>query len=75
MHVSKSKVTESLFILSQSFSCGTAEIKITPAHPAWVGAWWIGLLVGCLLILIAGFPMWFYPKHLKKEEVQSILGF
>ncbi|XP_067667878.1 solute carrier organic anion transporter family member 2B1-like [Haliotis asinina] len=41
------------------------ETAMTPTHPKWIGAWWIGfLLFGCLGVII-GLPLMLFPKRLQ----------
>ena len=41
--------------------------------PRWIGAWWIGCVVCFVLLLVFGFPAYFYPRsmaeYLRDEEV------
>ncbi len=40
-----------------------------PQHdPRWLGAWWLGFLVGGCLLAIAAIPMLFYPKRMPKPK-------
>lgn len=48
-----------IFILLLSFS-----LSLDPSDPQWVGAWWIGVLVALLGLLLILFPICGYPKHL-----------
>ncbi|XP_056196895.1 solute carrier organic anion transporter family member 1C1-like [Falco biarmicus] len=44
------------------------SITITPQDSRWVGAWWLGFLIGGVASLIAAIPFCFLPKSLKKPE-------
>lgn len=37
---------------------------MTPENPLWVGAWWIGFLVGGAAALLVAFPILGYPRQL-----------
>nr|XP_057941603.1 solute carrier organic anion transporter family member 4A1 [Doryrhamphus excisus]XP_057941604.1 solute carrier organic anion transporter family member 4A1 [Doryrhamphus excisus]XP_057941605.1 solute carrier organic anion transporter family member 4A1 [Doryrhamphus excisus] len=41
---------------------------MTPENPLWVGAWWIGFLVGGAAGLLVAFPILGYPRHLPGSE-------
>jgi hypothetical protein len=45
------------------------SITITPDDPRWVGAWWIGYLVGCAGAISVFFTLLPYPKEFKCESV------
>uniref|UniRef100_H2YLU9 Solute carrier organic anion transporter family member n=1 Tax=Ciona savignyi TaxID=51511 RepID=H2YLU9_CIOSA len=47
------------------------SITIDPKHQSWVGAWWLGFIVCIVVIAIASFPLWFFPKHLEKPEEKT----
>nr|XP_039249919.1 solute carrier organic anion transporter family member 2A1-like isoform X1 [Styela clava]XP_039249920.1 solute carrier organic anion transporter family member 2A1-like isoform X1 [Styela clava] len=49
----------------------TAEITITPTHPSWVGAWWLGLIICTSGIAITMIPFLFFPKTMKKQEMKK----
>ncbi|NXI39340.1 SO1C1 protein, partial [Galbula dea] len=44
------------------------SITITPQDSRWVGAWWLGFLIGGVLSFLAAIPFCFLPKSLKKLE-------
>ncbi|XP_053718925.1 solute carrier organic anion transporter family member 1C1-like isoform X1 [Synchiropus splendidus] len=44
------------------------SITITPKDARWVGAWWVGFLVGAVLLLMSSVPFWFLPRSLPKQE-------
>ncbi|XP_009865739.1 PREDICTED: solute carrier organic anion transporter family member 1B3-like [Apaloderma vittatum] len=44
------------------------SITITPQDSRWVGAWWLGFLVGGVSSFLAAIPFCFLPKSLKKPE-------
>lgn len=37
---------------------------MSPGDPHWVGAWWIGFLVGGVAALLVSFPILGYPRQL-----------
>uniref|UniRef100_A0A8C8A928 Solute carrier organic anion transporter family member n=1 Tax=Otus sunia TaxID=257818 RepID=A0A8C8A928_9STRI len=43
-------------------------ITITPQDSRWVGAWWLGFLIGGVTNFLAAIPFCFLPKSLKKPE-------
>ncbi|NXU31492.1 SO1C1 protein, partial [Thalassarche chlororhynchos] len=44
------------------------SITITPQDSRWVGAWWLGFLIGGATSFLAAIPFFFLPKSLKKPE-------
>ncbi|NWV27390.1 SO1C1 protein, partial [Origma solitaria] len=42
------------------------SISITPQDSRWVGAWWLGFLIGGAASFLAAIPFCFLPKSLKK---------
>ncbi|KFR03673.1 Solute carrier organic anion transporter family member 1C1, partial [Nipponia nippon] len=44
------------------------SITITPQDSRWVGAWWLGFLIGGVTSFLAAIPFFFLPKSLKKPE-------
>ncbi|XP_051471134.1 solute carrier organic anion transporter family member 1C1 isoform X3 [Apus apus] len=44
------------------------SITITPQDSRWVGAWWLGFLIGGIASFLAALPFCFLPKSLKKPE-------
>ncbi|NXJ83706.1 SO1C1 protein, partial [Trogon melanurus] len=48
------------------------SITITPQDSRWVGAWWLGFLVGGVSSFLAAIPFCFLPKSLKKPEEANI---
>ncbi|KFW01469.1 Solute carrier organic anion transporter family member 1C1, partial [Eurypyga helias] len=44
------------------------SISITPQDSRWVGAWWLGFLIGGVTSFLAALPFCFLPKNLKKPE-------
>ncbi|NWQ78250.1 SO1C1 protein, partial [Columbina picui] len=44
------------------------SITITPQDSRWVGAWWLGFLIGGVTSFLAAIPFCFLPKSLKKPE-------
>ncbi|XP_044133972.1 solute carrier organic anion transporter family member 1C1-like [Bufo gargarizans] len=45
-------------------------VIITPQDTRWVGAWWIGFLLGGVLMLISGIPFCFLPKSMLTKKTQ-----
>uniref|UniRef100_A0A672TLR0 Solute carrier organic anion transporter family member n=1 Tax=Strigops habroptila TaxID=2489341 RepID=A0A672TLR0_STRHB len=44
------------------------NITITPQDSRWVGAWWLGFLIGGVISFLAAIPFCFLPKSLKKPK-------
>ncbi|NWS25591.1 SO1C1 protein, partial [Polioptila caerulea] len=44
------------------------SITITPQDSRWVGAWWLGFLIGGAASFLSAIPFCFLPKSLKKPE-------
>ncbi|NXG08935.1 SO1C1 protein, partial [Sakesphorus luctuosus] len=44
------------------------SITITPQDSRWVGAWWLGFLIGGATNFLAAIPFCFLPKSLKKPK-------
>ncbi|XP_008940212.1 PREDICTED: solute carrier organic anion transporter family member 1C1-like [Merops nubicus] len=44
------------------------SINITPQDSRWVGAWWLGFLIGGVANFLAAIPFCFLPKSLEKPE-------
>uniref|UniRef100_A0A3Q1GZJ5 Solute carrier organic anion transporter family member n=1 Tax=Anabas testudineus TaxID=64144 RepID=A0A3Q1GZJ5_ANATE len=42
--------------------------EMTPENPLWVGAWWIGFLVGGAAALLVAFPILGYPRQLPGSQ-------
>lgn len=41
-----------------------AATSLTPEHPDWVGAWWLGFLVFGLLAAVVPLPLLAFPRRL-----------
>ncbi|NWH64812.1 SO1C1 protein, partial [Geococcyx californianus] len=44
------------------------SITITPQDSRWVGAWWLGFLIGGAASFLSAIPFCFLPKSLKRPE-------
>ncbi|NXY55544.1 SO1C1 protein, partial [Callaeas wilsoni] len=44
------------------------SITITPQDSRWVGAWWLGFLIGGATSFLSAIPFCFLPKSLKRPE-------
>ncbi|XP_068184220.1 solute carrier organic anion transporter family member 4A1 [Antennarius striatus] len=42
--------------------------EMTPDNPLWVGAWWIGFLIGGAAALLVAFPILGYPRQLPGSQ-------
>ncbi|GFS18173.1 solute carrier organic anion transporter family member [Elysia marginata] len=40
------------------------ETTLTPKHPRWIGAWWLGYIVCGVLALLASLPLMWFPRRL-----------
>ncbi|XP_078665171.1 solute carrier organic anion transporter family member 4A1-like [Branchiostoma floridae x Branchiostoma belcheri] len=40
------------------------SVDITPDHPLWVGAWWVGFLLAAIMSWAVAIPILGYPKNL-----------
>jgi len=50
----------------------TSTLDITPKSSSWVGAWWLGVIINIVFLLVFHLTFWFFPKkmnfQIKKEE-------
>ncbi|KAK3092949.1 hypothetical protein FSP39_009291 [Pinctada imbricata] len=46
----------------------TDSIPLKPTDPQWVGAWWIGIVVGLFTFVLVALPMLAYPRRLPNYE-------
>lgn len=51
---------------------GAPPPGITAESSDWLGAWWLGLVVLCVLYLVVGLPFLFYPKTLKRRHLGMV---
>lgn len=42
------------------------ETSLTPQHPNWIGAWWLGYIVCGALALMAALPLMWFPRRLPR---------
>ncbi|CAG5123254.1 unnamed protein product [Candidula unifasciata] len=45
--------------------------QLTPRHPSWIGAWWLGFVVFGLLAVIAAIPLFCFPRKLPRNKVKD----
>ncbi|XP_006199980.2 solute carrier organic anion transporter family member 1B3 isoform X3 [Vicugna pacos] len=45
-----------------------STVRITPKDSRWVGAWWLGFLMGGLIAIISSIPFFFLPKNPYKPQ-------
>ncbi|CAG5123255.1 unnamed protein product, partial [Candidula unifasciata] len=67
----------SAFLLGGVFSriYVTLEVtQLTPRHPRWIGAWWLGFVVFGLLAVIAAIPLFCFPRKLPRSKVKDARG-
>lgn len=43
-------------------------VPISPYHPRWIGAWWLGFLIFGSLAVLAGLPLLLFPRRLKQRN-------
>ncbi|XP_059154812.1 solute carrier organic anion transporter family member 2A1-like [Physella acuta] len=44
------------------------DTKLTPSHPSWIGAWWLGYVVfGCLALAVS-VPLFCFPRKLPQKD-------
>ncbi|XP_069740213.1 solute carrier organic anion transporter family member 4A1 [Narcine bancroftii] len=44
------------------------KVNLNPENPLWVGAWWIGFLVGGAAAFLVSFPICAYPRQLPESQ-------
>ncbi|KAL1419710.1 hypothetical protein MTO96_024979 [Rhipicephalus appendiculatus] len=42
--------------------------SITPKHPKWIGAWWLGFILWGISLFIISLPMSLFPKHIRRQS-------
>lgn len=42
--------------------------SITPKHPKWIGAWWLGFVMWGVSLIIISLPMSLFPKHIRRQS-------
>ncbi|KAL3856589.1 hypothetical protein ACJMK2_011324 [Sinanodonta woodiana] len=60
-----------------AFACGglfsniyvtLEDTGMSPTHPEWIGAWWLGFMVFGVLSLLAAIPLLFFPRRMKRTS-------
>uniref|UniRef100_A0A2C9LKP6 Uncharacterized protein n=1 Tax=Biomphalaria glabrata TaxID=6526 RepID=A0A2C9LKP6_BIOGL len=41
---------------------------LTPKHPNWIGAWWLGYVVFGILSLVISIPLFWFPRKLPQRH-------
>ncbi|XP_070533589.1 solute carrier organic anion transporter family member 4C1-like [Ptychodera flava] len=44
------------------------DVTITPDDPSWVGAWWIGFVIGCVCAWLVAIPVGAFPHELPETK-------
>ncbi|XP_033726803.1 solute carrier organic anion transporter family member 2A1-like [Pecten maximus] len=47
------------------------DVPISPYHPRWVGAWWLGFLLFGSLSILVGLPLVCFPRRLRPRSVSK----
>ncbi|KAK3592931.1 hypothetical protein CHS0354_011731 [Potamilus streckersoni] len=59
---------QTLSLFADIDKVSSSSVLLTPKDPQWVGAWWIGTLIGAAMFLFVAFPFIGYPKRLPGYE-------
>ncbi|XP_077990604.1 solute carrier organic anion transporter family member 1A4-like [Glandiceps talaboti] len=46
----------------------TQDQTVTPNHPYWIGAWWLGFIIFSAILVILSFPFFLFPKNFAKPS-------
>ncbi|XP_018667361.2 solute carrier organic anion transporter family member 2B1-like [Ciona intestinalis] len=46
-------------------------VSITPHHPSWVGAWWVGYLVIAFMMVLVTIPLCMFNRVIRKESAEE----
>ena len=57
----------SLTLWVDFYRLGPDAILPSPEHPAWLGAWWLGLLSCGAFVFVCSFPVCCFPHQLPKS--------
>ncbi|CAG5123252.1 unnamed protein product, partial [Candidula unifasciata] len=44
--------------------------KLTPRHPKWIGAWWLGYVVFGVMSLVVAVPLFCFPRRLPRNKAK-----
>ncbi|XP_060069119.1 solute carrier organic anion transporter family member 2A1-like [Ylistrum balloti] len=50
------------------------DVNISPRDPRWVGAWWLGFLLFGFLAILAGIPVFCFPRRFKPKPADHSDG-
>ncbi|ESO98537.1 hypothetical protein LOTGIDRAFT_174220 [Lottia gigantea] len=50
-----------------NFHVSLREVDISPLHPRWIGAWWLGFIIFGTLCIFSAIPMFFFPRKFENE--------
>lgn len=46
------------------------DVPISPRHPAWIGAWWLGFVVFGLMSFVIALPLVCFPRRMRPKPVR-----
>ncbi|XP_039249926.2 solute carrier organic anion transporter family member 2A1-like [Styela clava] len=58
----------SAVILNIWVDVGWTDPDITPSNPNWVGAWWMGYMIGSITMISVSIPFFFFPYAMESHQ-------